>query len=186
MPTITKTDLIIMDFAKAFDKVSHRRLLYKLKYYGIQTHTLNWIQAFLTDRTQTVVIDGVTSNTVPVTSGVPQGTVLGPILFLIYINDFPEYLTHSKLKLFADDSIIYKEITCQDYCKKLQSDLDAAARWEADWLMAFHPDNCTVLAISQKKTPFKHDYILHNHILKPVTSAKYLRRLKKKFTNIKP
>ena len=123
-----QTDLIIMDFAKAFDKVSHRRLLYKLEYYGIQTHTLNWIQAFLSDRTQTVVIDGVTSNTVPVTSGVPQGTVLGPILFLTYINDFPEYLTHSKLRLFADDNIIYKEITCQDDCKKLQSDLDAAAR----------------------------------------------------------
>jgi retron-type reverse transcriptase len=123
-----------MDFAKAFDKISHRRLLYKLEYYGIQTHTLNWIQAFLSDRTQTVVIDGVTS-------GVPQGTVLCPILFLIYINDFPEYLTHSKLRLFADDSIIYKEITCQDDCKKLQSDLDAAARWEADWLMAFHPDH---------------------------------------------
>ena len=102
-----QTDLIIMDFAKAFNKVSHRRLLYKLEYYGIQTHTLNWIQAFLSDRTQTVVIDGVTSNTVPVTSGVPQGTVLGPILFLIYINDFPEYLAHSKLRLFADDSIIY-------------------------------------------------------------------------------
>jgi retron-type reverse transcriptase len=75
---------------------------------------------------QTVVIDGVTSNTVPVTSGVPQGTVLDPILFLIYINDFPEYLTYNKLRLFADDSIIYKEITCQDDSKKLQSDLDAA------------------------------------------------------------
>jgi hypothetical protein len=125
--------------------------------------------SFLSDRTQTVVIDGVTSNTVPVTSGVPQGTVLGPILFLIYINDFPESLTHSKLRLFADDSIIYKEITCQVDCKKLQSDLDAAARWETDWLMAFHPDKCTVLTITQKKTPFKHDYILHNHILEPVT-----------------
>jgi hypothetical protein len=90
---------------------------------------------------QTVEIDGVTSNTVPVTSGVPHGTVLVPILFLIYISDFPEYLTHSNLRLFADDSIIYKEITCQDDCKKLQSDLDAAARWEADWLMAFHPDH---------------------------------------------
>ena len=171
---IIQTDLIIMDFSKAFDKVSHRRLLYKLKYYGIQTHTLNWIQAFLTDRTQTVVSDGVTSNRVPVTSGVPQCTVLGPILFLIYINDFPEYLTHSKLRLFADDSIMYKEITCQDDCNKLKSDLHAAARWEADWLMAFHPDKCTVLTIIQKKTPFKHDCILHNQILEPVTSGKYL------------
>jgi hypothetical protein len=59
---------------------------------------------------------------------------------------------HSKLRLFADDSIIYKEITCQDDCKKLQSDLDAAARWEADWLMAFHPDKCTVLTITQKQS----------------------------------
>jgi hypothetical protein len=103
---------------------------------------------------------------VPIISGY---AVLGPILFLIYINDFPEYLTHSKLRLFADDSIIYKEITCQDDCKKLQS-----AGWETDWLMAFHPYTCTVLTITQKKTPFKHDYILHNHILEPVTSAKYL------------
>ena len=110
----------------------------------------------------------------PVTSGVPQGTVLGPILFLIYINDFAEYLTDSKLRLSADDSIIYKEITCQDDCKKLKSYLDASARWEADWLMAFHPDKCTVLTITQTKTPFKHESILHNQILEPVTSAKYI------------
>jgi hypothetical protein len=83
-----------MDFAKTFDKVPHRRLLYKLKYYGIQENTLLWIQAFLSDRTQTVVVKGISSNTVPVTSAVPQGTVLGPILFHIYINDFPEYLSH--------------------------------------------------------------------------------------------
>jgi hypothetical protein len=92
-----QTDLISMDFAKTFDKVPHRRLLYKLKYYGIQENTLLWIQAFLSDRTQTVVVNGISSNTVPVTSGVPQGTVLGPILFHIYIHDFPEYLSHSKL-----------------------------------------------------------------------------------------
>ena len=169
-----QTDLIIMDFAKAFDKVPHKRLLYKLNFYGIRHNTLNWIQAFLTDRTQTVVLDGTSSTSVPVTSGVPQGTVLGPILFLIYINDFPEYLQYSKLRLFADDSIIYREITSHTDCHKLQLDLDAAARWESDWLMAFHPDKCTKLTVSQKKHTFNHDYILHNHTLESVTSAKYL------------
>ena len=113
-----QTDLIIIDFAKAFDKVPHRHLL--LQYYGIQENTLLWIQAFLSDRTQTVVVNGISSNPVPVTSGVPQGTVLSPILFLIYINDFPEYLSHSiKLRLFTDDSIIYRDIKTQDDCLKL-------------------------------------------------------------------
>ena len=77
-------------------------------------------------------------------------------------------------KLSIQNSIIYKEITCQDDCKKLKSDLDAAARWEADWLVAFHPDKCTVLTITQTKTPFKHDCIFHNQILEPVTSGEYL------------
>ena len=169
-----QTDLIIMDFAKAFDKVPHKRLLYKLHFYGIRQNTLHWIQAFLTDRTQTVVLDGTSSTSVPVTSGVPQGTVLGPILFLAYINDFPEYLQHSKLRLFADDSIIYREITSQDDCNKLQTDLNAAAQWESDWLMAFHPDKCTKLTISHKKHTFNHNYTLHNHTLESVTSPNYL------------
>ena len=102
-----QTDVIVMDFAKAFDKVPHKRLLYKLQCYGISNNTLNWIQDFLTLRTQTIILEGTHSHKIQVTSRVPQGTVLGPILFLIYINDFNEYLNHPTLRLFADDSIIY-------------------------------------------------------------------------------
>ena len=109
-----QTDLIIMDFAKAFDKVPHQRLLYKLKFYGIKNQTLTWISAFLSNRTQTVVLDGESSDIAPVTSGVPQGTVLGPVLFLVYINDLSEYMKSSQLRLFADDSIIYKTIKSQN------------------------------------------------------------------------
>ena len=169
-----QSNLIIMDFAKAFDKVPHKRLIYNLNFYGIRHNTLKWIEAFLTDRTQTVVLNGTSSTSVPVTATVPQGTVLGPILFLVYINDFPEYLKHSKLRLFADDSIIYRDITSHEDCQKLQADLNAAARWEADWLMAFHPDKCTKLTVSHRKHTFTRDYTLHNHILESVSSAKYL------------
>jgi hypothetical protein len=105
-----QTDLILMDFTKAFDKIPHCRLLYKLKFYGIQKDILNWIKAFLSDRTQTIVINGTSSTSVPVTSGVPRGTVLRPILFLIYINDLPKYLKYSKLRLFADDSIYIEKL----------------------------------------------------------------------------
>lgn len=169
-----QTDVIVMDFAKAFDKVPHKRLLHKLKYYGINTNIINWIEDFLTLRTQTVMLDGETSEKIHVTSGVPQGTVLGPILFLLYINDFHEYLHHSTLRLFADDSIIYKTIKNKNDSEKLQEDLNSAAKWEEDWLMSFHPDKCSILQITQKKQPIKHDYILHGHTLKTETSTKYL------------
>ena len=111
-----------------------------MEFYGIKCNALNWISDFLDSRTQTVVLEGEMSNKVPVTSGVPQGTVLGPILFLIYINDFADYIEHSTLRLFADDSIIYREIKNQNDAVLLQSDLEAAGRWEQDWLMQFHPN----------------------------------------------
>ena len=159
---------------RLFDKVSHKHLIYKVGYYGINCNAYKWIKDFLSHRTQTVILESETSNKIPVTSGVPQGTVMGPILFLIYINDLCEYMQYSKLRLFADDSIIYKQIKTPDDAIKLQSDLDAAGRWEQDWLMHFHPDKCTVLSVTQKKKPVQHTYKLHNHPLEKVNSTKYL------------
>ena len=95
----------------------------------------------------------------------PQGTVHGPILFLVYINDFHEYLKHSTLRLFADDSTIYKQIHSINNARELQEDLEAAAKWEQDWLMCFHPDKCNVLSATQKQKPVQFIYKLHGHSL---------------------
>ena len=163
-----------MDFSKAFDKVSHDRLIYKLDRAGIDLHTRNWIKSFLSGRSQKVVVDGVTSESVPVTSGVPQGSILGPILFLIFMNDMPQYTKHSQVRLFADDTIVYLTVTAVDDCEKLQEDLKRLEKWEEEWQMEFHPAKCNVLRITRKKSRVMFRYTLHDHILEEVPSAKYL------------
>ena len=122
--------MLIMDFSKAFDKVPHKRLNYKLNWYGIRGDTLEWITDFLCSRSQRVVLDGATSDSAPVLSGVPQGTVLGPILFLIYIIDLPDGVVNSTVHLFADDCIIYRPIRCKKDTELLQSDLNSVGSWE--------------------------------------------------------
>ena len=104
-----QTDVILLDFSKAFDKVSHCKLLWKLHQYGIRGNALTWIQVFLGNRSQQVVIDGEESDSIPVNSGVPQGSVLGPILFLAYINDLPGGIS-SQVRLFSDDTALYLTI----------------------------------------------------------------------------
>ena len=167
-------DTIVMDFSKAFDKVSHDRLVYKLDRAGIDPRTRDWIKSFLSDRSQKVVIDGEESQSVPVTSGVPQGSVLGPILFLMFIDDLPHYTKHSQVRLFADDTIVYLTISSIDDCHNLQDDLKSLEQWEQDWLMEFHPAKCNVLRITKKKTRISYPYTLHGQVLEEVSSAKYL------------
>ena len=106
------SDLILLDFSKAFNKVNHLKLLYKLQLHGVQGKTLGWIESFLIGRTQCVVLDGDTSTELPVSSGVPQGSVLGPILFL-YINDLPDKI-QSNVRLFADDTAVYLAVQGQE------------------------------------------------------------------------
>ena len=164
---------ILLDFSKAFDKVSHQKLLLKLHRYGIRGPTLKWIHAFLSDRTQTVVIDNEKSATVPVTSGVPQGSVLGPILFLIYINDLPDK-TRSKVRLFADDTAIYLAVSNLEDAQILQQDLDHLHLLELDWDMEFNPSKCVVIHITRSRTPVPSQYLLHGQVLESVAGSKYL------------
>ncbi|KAI8514938.1 hypothetical protein Bbelb_075290 [Branchiostoma belcheri] len=152
-----QVDLAILDFTKAFDKVPHGRLILKLEYYGIQGPTLNWLKAFLTNREQTVVVEGKASAPVKVASGVPQGTVLGPLLFLLYINDLPDQLD-SNVRLFADDCLLYVELSTQTDSQLLQKDLNTLEEWQSKWLMQFNPEKCYIMHITNKRTPHATSY----------------------------
>ena len=99
-------DVVLMDFTKAFDKVAHNRLLYKLSSYVVKGNTSGWIGSFLCGISQKVVPEGKSSSSAPVLSAVPQGSVPGPVLFPIYINDLPEYVSNSTVRLFADDTLL--------------------------------------------------------------------------------
>ena len=139
-------DVVYFDFQKAFDTVPHKRLLHKIKNCGIQGKVCNWIKSFLTDREQRVAVNGDCSEWVPVTSGVPQGSVLGPTLFVIYINDLPDAV-HSCIKLFADDTKIYRHINSTADCQKIQDDIHSLESWSKQWLLKFHPQKCKVMRI---------------------------------------
>ncbi|KAK3083079.1 hypothetical protein FSP39_013376 [Pinctada imbricata] len=168
-----QTDIILLDFAKAFDKVPHTRLLHKLEYYGVRDCTLQWIRDFLSHRSQSVVLEGHTSDPLEVVYGVPQGTVLGPLLFLAYINDMPEATT-SDVRLFADDSLLFRKIRNRGDPEKLQADLDRLEEWEKRWQMSFHPSKCTVIRVTGRRKPMETKYTLHGHTLEVVNSGKYL------------
>ena len=124
-------------------------------------------------RSQKVVQEGKSSS-VPVLSCVPQGSVLGPVLFLIYINDLPEYVSNSIVRLFADDTLLYWTIHNSSDCDKLQEDLNNLERWDSDWQMSFHLEKCEVIHITTKKTPIWHRYSLHGHILSSVPHMEYI------------
>ena len=169
-----QNDVVIMDFAKAFDKVSHQKLLFKLRKYGIDETTCGWAESFLLNRTQRVVVDGEHSEIGHVTSGVPQGSVVGPIFFLIYINDMPDYTKHSTLRLFADNTIIYLSVESKGDCTKLQADLAALEKWGLDWQMEFHPSKCFVMRVTRKKKLIKFPYSLQGQVLSDTKATKYL------------
>ena len=167
--------MLILDFSKAFDTIPHQRLLHKMSYYGINDNTLEWISSWLTERNQRVCVEGEASNNTRVRSGVPQGTVLGPLCFLIYINDMGESVSStSTLRLFADDSLLYRPITSTSDSNQLQQDLTALTRWADTWQMNFHPAKCYILRITRKRSPIIHNYQMMGQQLTTVDKYPYL------------
>ena len=159
-----QTDLLFIDFSKAFDTVPHGRLLNKLKFYGVRGPLLRWISSWLTERYQRVMVDGESSSTTAVKSGVPQGTVLGPLMFLVYINDINENIT-SSVRLFADDCVIYKSITSLEDAEQLQEDLCKICEWTNKWQMKLNIDKCAVLRCTRSPIPIQYAYTLMGHNL---------------------
>ena len=168
-----QVDVIIMDFQKAFDKVPHQRLLLKLKRYGIRGKTHKWIESFLTQRKQRVVVDGEFSDWVKVESSVPQGTVTGPLDFLLFINDLPNGI-ESSVRLFADDCILYSAVAGPEDAGRLQRDLDTLTTWQNKWQMAFNAQKCYVMRISHARSPHQFTYTLNNTILQETSNHPYL------------
>jgi hypothetical protein len=144
-------DSIYLDLAKAFDKVSHPKLLQKLWGYGIRGLIHNWIQDFLSERVQRVTLNGKSSQWSQVTSGVPQGSVLGPVLFIVFVNDLPEE-TASIAQMFADDTKLFRTIKDSEDYNQLQHDIDELVKWSKAWKISFNSTKCKVLHIGRNNT----------------------------------
>ena len=145
-------DVVYFDFSKAFDKVSHSRLVNKLNNYGIVGSVRDWVSGWLSDRFQRVVVNGKVSSWESVLSGVPQGSVLGPLLFLIFIDDIDEGLGAKCLK-FADDTKIIGRVESEEDRAGIQRDIDRLGKWGDDWEMSFNVGKCKVLHLGGRKNP---------------------------------
>ncbi|BHF69825.1 hypothetical protein SprV_0301287200 [Sparganum proliferum] len=158
-----------IDFKKAFDSVPHQLLLYKLGRIGVRGKLLKWIENFLIGRSQTVRLGGQQSAEVTVTSGVPQGSVLGPILFLIYIDDCIHGLD-CDIAMFADDIKLWTVIRNEDDEAKLQANLDRLEQWSGYWLLPFNVSKCNILRIGRTSSAHRQTYYL-NHTPLPVVEV---------------
>ena len=146
-----RSTLLYLILKKAFDTPPHELLKSKLFSYGIGETTLNWINAFFCFRQQRVMVNDIKSDWAAVVSGVPQGTVLGPLLFSLYINDITADI-ESEIRLFADDCVCYREIKNEEDTLKLQRDIDRLGSWARKWGMRFQPVKCNMMQLTNKRS----------------------------------
>ena len=179
MNSITKTldsghpvDSIYIDFAKCFDKISHRHLLHKVSKYGIEDKILDWLTNWLKNRKQRVCLNGVSSTWTEVSSSVIQGSILGPILFVIFSNDLDDVLIKSSISKFADDSKVFSKVETYDDYVDLQADLDKVFEWSVKWKMEINKEKCHVLHFGNSNKRMK--YTFGGQILESVEEEKDL------------
>ena len=149
-------DTVFLDFRKAFDSVPHKRLLLKLERLGVSGNVLKWISSFLSNRQQRVVIKGQSSEWTDVSSGVPQGSVLGPLLLIMFVNDLPDEVK-SYCKLFADDAKLYKNLQNFEDFETIQNDLNKLCQWTIKWLMLFSVAKCKDMHIGRDNPRFEYE-----------------------------
>ena len=169
---------VFFDFKKAFDSVPHIPLISKLQQLNLDPNIVSWVKNYLSDRSQRVVVNGAASEYLPVASGVPQGSVLGPLLFLIYINGLTglDLSEGSSLVLYADDILLYRSITSAADFVALQSDVSAIQTWATSNFMLFNESKCKVMHVSRKRSPLSPiiPITLNGSVLETVDTFKYL------------
>lgn len=173
--TNSQVDAIFLDFSKAFDLVPHEDLITKLKAFGIDDTLISWISSFLQNRTQCVAVNTHTSDSLHVYSGVPQGSVLAPLLFLIYINDI-QFCIQSpiQMRLFADDCVVYTVVRHSEDQIGLNNSLKNISDWCQKWGMRLNASKTKCLTFTNKKHPLNFSYTLENNELPKSDQVKYL------------
>ena len=167
--------MIFLDYSKAFDRVPHDKLIQKLYIIGLPDYLISWVSAYLNNRTQYVEIDGKASGTLPVSSGVPQGSVLGPLLFLIYINDLVSVINEPiKIGLFADDCVLYNDIHSSDDQHALNVAFSNILTWCDKWGMELNSEKTVLLCVTKRLRPLKFSYSIGLKPLTEVCEYKYL------------
>jgi hypothetical protein len=169
-----QVDMVYLDMSKAFDRINHKRLMQKLANSGIGGNLLKWFRSYLTDRRQHVTVLGVTSKTLPVCSGVPQGSILGPALFLLYVNDLLEAPTSSRAAMFADDTKLFSAIKSKDDVTALQTDLGTLEQWSTVSGLSFNQSKCKHQTLTRKLVPVASSYKLDDTIISSTDNEKDL------------